>query len=75
MTIAYSNFRGVTGKHGWSISRWVRQNFKIRLARLRRKRRQAAYRVRHGVTTAPRHTRAHHNKQRVRNPLSSHSWR
>ena len=63
----YSNFRGVTGKHGPSMTRKMAMALKERMSRLRRKQRR--------VTTPPRYTGVYHNKRSVRNRFSSHSWR
>jgi len=67
MTMAYSSFKGATGKHGWRITHRSRLALKEYMARQRRKRRR--------VTTPPRYTKAHHGKQPVRNRFSSNSWR
>lgn len=62
----YYRFRGVTGKHGVSISRRLRAELKAMLARKRRKRKK---------TTRPKHTGRWHGAGYTRRGQTSKSWR
>jgi len=56
MTMAYSSFKGATGRHGPSVTRKMAMALKEYMARRRRKRRQ--------VTTPPRYNKRRNWKRR-----------